>query len=72
MGIVEWIGVIILKCNLTPSLDAADMDCGEAAATIESRRSNACHALEDGDGGEVATIECVNINTVVRPIVIIW
>ena len=32
------------------------MNGGEAAATKESRASNARHALGDGDGGEAAAI----------------
>ena len=51
---VKWIGFIILKCNLTPSFDAADMDCGEAAATIESTAPNARHTCGNMDCGEAA------------------
>ena len=60
---VKWIGFRILKCNLTPRFDAADIHCGEAAAISESMVSNALHALGDVDGGEAAaTFESIVSN----------
>ena len=53
---MKRIGIQITKIYITPCFKAADVDGGEAAATIESTVSNARHALGDSDAGEACAV----------------